>query len=79
MLTFITFALVLGLCFLGLGVKIFFSKEGKFPETEVGHNREMRRRGITCPRQDEMAQRKKAHLSCEGCGLAGECEAAGSK
>ena len=74
MATFLTFALVLGVCFLGLGIKIFFSKERKFPETEVGHNEEMRRRGIVCTRQEEVAQWKKLHrknaaqpLPCEGC------------
>jgi len=73
---FLTFALVLGLCFLGLGVKIFFSKKGKFPETEVGRNEEMRKRGIVCTRQAEVAQWKKLHrqsadkpLPCEGCEL----------
>jgi hypothetical protein len=80
-IVFTTFALVLGLCFLGLGIKIFFSKEGKFPETEIGHNKEMRKRGIVCTRQEEILQWKKLHrknvnepLPCEGCGLIEQCE-----
>ena len=81
MITFLTFAVVLGLCFLGFGLKIFFTKNGKFPETEVGHNNEMRKRGITCTRQDEFEQWRKLRKqkpgfeppSCKGCGLLETC------
>ena len=39
--------------FLGLGVSIFFRRNGKFPETEVGKNKRMREMGITCVKCDE--------------------------
>ncbi len=81
MQTFLIFAIVLGLCFLGLGVKIFFSKEKKFPETEIGHNRAMRKRGIMCTRQEEILRWKKERglsagdpQSCEVCGLSDGCK-----
>jgi hypothetical protein len=81
MATFLTFALVLGLCFIGLGIKIFFSKSGKFPETEIGRSAEMRRRGIVCTRQEELAlwrqsRRKSAAQppTCEGCGIFEQCD-----
>lgn len=45
-------AVVLGLCFLGLGFNIFFRKNGKFPETEIGQNREMKKRGIRCAKEE---------------------------
>ena len=32
---------------IGLGVSIIFSKKGRFPETHVERNKEMRKRGIT--------------------------------
>jgi len=32
----------------GLGIKILFSKRGIFPETHIGRNKEMRKRGINC-------------------------------
>ncbi len=44
---------ILGISFLALGVNIFFRKEGKFPETEVGKNRKMRELGITCVKCEE--------------------------
>lgn len=40
--------IILALAFLGLGLKIFFTKNGKFPEHRVGHNKEMRKRKIYC-------------------------------
>lgn len=39
---------VFGMCF-----NIIFRKDGKFPEYEVGENREMRKLGIKCVRQEE--------------------------
>lgn len=45
----ITVALV-GVAVLLLGVKIFFVKGGRFPNTHIHGNAEMRRRGITCAR-----------------------------
>jgi hypothetical protein len=52
------------IAFLAIGFNIFFRKNGKFPETEVGRNRHMRNLGITCPKCDEihawkMEQKKK--------------------
>ncbi len=52
-----------------MGVKIFFHKSHKFPETSAGHNREMRKRGLTCARQDEIKcwSKKNAKGSCGTC------------
>ncbi len=36
-----------------LGVKIFFVKGGKFPNTHIHGNPEMKRRGITCARDEK--------------------------
>ena len=48
---FIAAILLVALCVIGLGVNIFFRKDGKFPETEIEHNVEMRKRGIRCARK----------------------------
>lgn len=50
---FITLVLV-ALAFAGLGINILFRKNGKFPQTEVGSNKNMKNLGITCTKQDEM-------------------------
>ena len=49
LLTVTMLALAVGL----LGVKIFLVKGGRFPNTHIHDNPEMRRRGITCARDEE--------------------------
>jgi hypothetical protein len=44
---------LLALALAGLGLNILFRKNGKFPETHVGHNREMRKRGVSCASCEE--------------------------
>ena len=46
--------ILVGLCVFGLCFNIIFRKDGKFPETEIENNREMRKRGIQCAKEDEM-------------------------
>ncbi len=36
-----------------LGVKIFFVKGGRFPNTHIHDNAEMKKRGISCARDSE--------------------------
>ncbi len=45
---------IVAIAFAGLGLNILFRKNGKFPETEVGSNKNMRNLGITCTKQDEI-------------------------
>ena len=45
---------LVGLCVFGLCFNIIFRKDGKFPETEIENNREMRKRGIKCAKEDEI-------------------------
>lgn len=53
MLVFLLAVLFVAIAFVALGINIFFRKEGKFPDAEVGHNRHMRDLGITCAKCDE--------------------------
>ena len=41
---------LLAVAVLLLGVKIFFVKGGRFPNTHIHANPEMKKRGITCAR-----------------------------
>ncbi len=50
---------LVGIAFLGLGFNIVFLKK-KFPETHVGHNREMRKKGIVCAKTMDKMEQKKA-------------------
>lgn len=47
-------AAILGMALLGMAVKIIFHKSHKFPETSAGHNKELRKRGVSCPRHEEI-------------------------
>ena len=66
---FILAAFFIAVAFIALGIRIFFQRGGKFPETEVGHNKKMREMGITCTKCDErirwnrmkQAQKNKLH------------------
>jgi hypothetical protein len=42
-----------------MGFKVFFTKDGKFPNTHVEGNKALRDKGITCVRSWDRAARKK--------------------
>lgn len=53
-----TFVVVL-VAILLLGIRVFFSKNGKFPNTHIGNSKAMRDKGIGCATsQDREAQHK---------------------
>ena len=73
--------ILIGLCVFGLCFNIIFRKNGKFPETDVGSNREMRKRGIRCAKDDELRmwgtnKKKKPREDCGDmdCSSCGECK-----
>ena len=56
-LMLITLAIV-AICVALLGVKVFFTKAGKFPHFHISGNKEMMKRGIDCVEsQDRNARR----------------------
>jgi hypothetical protein len=64
---------VVALCFALLAFNLIFRKNGRFPETEIGRNKNMRKLGITCVQQDERNTRRKnkSHKPtphCKNCG-----------
>ena len=51
--------LIVTICILLLGIKVFFVKGGKFPNGHVSGNKALRDRGISCAQsQDREAQKK---------------------
>ncbi|NLJ42983.1 MAG: hypothetical protein GX431_04940 [Bacteroidales bacterium] len=36
-----------------LGIRILLKSNGRFPDTHVGHNREMQKRGIKCAQETD--------------------------
>jgi len=58
MMKILVVVLLLIIIILMLGMRVFFTKDGKFPNTHIGGNEEMRKRGIGCnPSQDREAQK----------------------
>lgn len=52
-------SILVGIAFIALGVGIFFLPKKSFPETEIGHNKEMKRLGIECAKCSEWRKYKK--------------------
>lgn len=77
---FLSALLLVALCVFGLCINIIFRKNGKFPETEISSNREMRKLGIKCAKEDELRlwgrKNGKKNPSCSdiGCGDCTACE-----
>lgn len=47
-----------------LGVRIFFVKDGKFPNIHIGGNKALRDKGVGCATtQDRQAQQKKKRMN----------------
>ena len=53
----ITFIL-LGIALVGLGLTILIKKNGAFPETHIGKNKEMKKRGIYCANTTDRFERQ---------------------
>ena len=59
--------ILLGIAFIGLAFRALFVKEGRFPQTSIGKNKEMARLGITCVKHDEMSCYKNSGHGACGC------------
>lgn len=57
----LSLALVL-LSVLLLGIRVFFTKNGRFPDTHVGNNKGLRKKGIHCVNTQDMQERNKKNL-----------------
>jgi hypothetical protein len=58
------------IAFAGLGIRILVKSHGRFPETHVGRNREMRKRGITCAQHTDIGCNPSDDFSeCSTCGI----------
>jgi uncharacterized ion transporter superfamily protein YfcC len=71
-ITITVFCIIL-ICFAAMSISIWIKKKGKFPETEISRNKNMKKLGIKCIRQEEMEQQNKNNKQkincddCEGC------------
>ena len=47
------------------GVKVFFTKGGKFPNGHVSGNKELRKKGIGCAQSQDREAQKKSRFSID--------------
>lgn len=52
----------------GLGIRILILKNGRFPQTHVGKNKEMRKRGIRCAQSIDVGRHPTDNFpGCSSC------------
>jgi len=70
MKVFILAFVLIGICVLGMCFNIIFRKDGRFPEYEVSQNKEMKKLGIRCMREEDEGifgkKGKIKHSHCNG-------------
>ena len=77
---FLISIIFVGIALLGLSVKLLLKRGGKFPETHISHNKEMRNKGIYCYHTQEKVERNKSAAKANGedreytCGCEYECD-----
>ena len=65
---FLISSLLIALCLICLGIGVL--AKGKFPETHVGHNAEMKKLGITCAKNDsKLCQGRLEKYECRECDI----------
>ncbi len=57
---FIITVVILAITVFLFSFNIIFRKDGKFPESEIGHNKEMRKLGLMCAKSQEKMLWKKS-------------------
>ena len=61
---------LMALCMAGLAIRILLKKDGRFPETHVGRNKNMKKLGITCAQNESaLCQGRKDAPECQSCSL----------
>ncbi len=57
--------LIVAICIALLGVRTFFVKGGKFPNSHVSGSKALRKKGISCAQSQDKEARKKGKFSIE--------------
>lgn len=58
---------IVAICFVAIGVQVFWGRKKKFPDTEIGRNAEMRKRNIKCAKCEELERCALSEKVCEKC------------
>ena len=57
-IVFIITFILLGVALVGLGMTILIKKNGQFPETHIGKNKALKKRGIHCANTTDRLERQ---------------------
>ena len=60
--TILLTVIILVICVVLLAVKVIFKKEGRFPNTHVGGNKALGKKGIYCAKTQDREQAKQKNL-----------------
>jgi hypothetical protein len=71
---FVLTLIVIVLCFAGLGIRIWI--KGGFTENEIGRNKNMKKLGIKCVKNEEMEQYNSNEIcsACSACSFFDGCD-----
>ena len=62
-------SLFLAIAVIGFGIRMLLKSHGRFPETHISRNPEMRKRGISCAQKNDVGCNPSAdYQGCSGCG-----------
>ncbi|MCR5709325.1 MAG: hypothetical protein K6G79_02460 [Bacteroidales bacterium] len=61
----------------GMAVTILVRKDGRFPDGEISHNKELRRRGVICAKEEELRLWRKRNPSAPPAGRPEGCPEGG--
>lgn len=63
--------ILIGLSVLGLAIKMLVIENGKFPVTSIGGNIHLKKKGISCPKHEELRyyRNQKKGNPCDSCGF----------
>lgn len=50
---------LISICVLLMGIRVFFTKNGRFPSSHVGDSPELKKRGIHCAKKQDVEERRK--------------------
>ena len=77
MKVFLATLVLVALCMVGLCFNLIFRKNGHFPDTEIENNENMKKLGIKCAKEEEMALWRKKNPkeipNCDGTGGCSSC------
>ena len=68
MKTVLLAVLLLAVGVAAMAITILVKKDGKFPDGEISHNKELRRRGIVCAKEEELRLWRKRNPSAAAAG-----------